>query len=176
MDRKLILYIAMSLDGYIARKDGDIQWLSMVEAPNEDYGYSEFISTIDTVILGRKTYHKVLTLVEEFPHKDKECYVITRTSQPSMGNTHFYTGELTSLVQKLKKQNGKNIFCDGGAEVVNLLLQKKLIDEFIISIIPICLGEGISLFTDGRNETKLSLINSRTFPTGLVQLHYKVTK
>jgi dihydrofolate reductase len=172
MNRKLIVYIAMSIDGYIARKDGDISWLSIVEMPDEDYGYAEFISTIDTVILGRKTYHKVLTLVDEFPHKDKECFCFTRTEQPSIGNTHFYTGDIPSLVLQLKKQKGKNIFCDGGSEIVNLLLQENLVDELILSIIPICLGEGISLFKDGRTETKLSLVNSRTFSSGLVQLHY----
>ncbi|MFN3757113.1 dihydrofolate reductase family protein [Algoriphagus sp.] len=172
-NRQVILYIAMSLDGYIAKPNDDLSFLSIVEKEGEDYGYSDFVSTVDTVILGRKTYDWVMKQVGEFPHADKNAYIITRTAKPTIGKTVFYTGDLTDLVIKLKSENGKNIFCDGGAEIVNELLKNDLLDEIIISVIPILVGNGTRLFKDGRPEQKLKLVNVKTFDTGLTQLHYK---
>lgn len=172
-NRQVILYIAMSLDGYIAKPNDDLSFLSTVEKEGEDYGYADFVSTIDTVILGRKTYDWVMKQVGEFPHADKNAYIITRTARPTIGKTVFYTGDLTNLVRKLKSENGKNIFCDGGAEIVNELLKNDLLDEIIISVIPILVGNGTRLFKDGRPEQKLKLLDVKTFDTGLTQLHYK---
>ncbi|SFW88226.1 dihydrofolate reductase family protein [Chitinophaga sancti] len=176
MERKVILYIATSVDGYIAQADDDLSFLSIVEKEGEDYGYAEFIQTIDTVIIGRKTYDWILGHVPEFHHADKTTYVITRTARESIGSTHFYTGSLQELVSHLKREAGKNIFCDGGAEIVNALLQDKLIDEFVISIIPVLLGSGTKLFQDGRGEQLLELVSVKHFEKGLTQLHYKVSQ
>jgi len=165
----------MSLDGYIAQPNDDLSFLSTVAKEGEDYGYTDFISSVDTVIVGRKTYEWVMNQVGEFPHADKNAYVITRTARPTIGKTVFYTGNLTELVNKLKAENGKNIYCDGGAEVVNELLKKDLLDEIIISVIPILVGNGTRLFKDSRPEQKLKLVNVKTFDTGLTQLHYKRT-
>lgn len=172
-NRKVILYIACSLDGYIAQPNDDLSFLNLVQKEGEDYGYHAFIQTIDTVIMGRKTYGWIMTQVPEFPHADKQTYVLTRTPKDSINNTHFYTGELTALIQQLKQTEGKNIFCDGGAEVVNLFLKNQLIDELIISIIPVLLGEGTPLFKAGYTEQTLALISSKAFDTGLLQLHYR---
>ncbi len=172
--KKLILYIACSIDGYIAKPNDDISFLSVVEKEGEDYGYAEFINTIDTVLVGRKTYDKVMTLVPEFPHADKECHVITRTPKESIGNIHFYTGDLQSLVIELKSREGKNIFVDGGAQLVNELLRLQLIDEMVISYIPVMLGDGIALFQGNMNETKWKLVSVKSFDTGLVQAKYKL--
>jgi len=150
-----------------------LSFLSTVEKEGEDYGYADFVSTVDTVILGRKTYDWVMKQVGEFPHADKNAYIITRTVRPTIGKTVFYSGDLTDLVRKLKSENGKNIFCDGGAEIVNELLKNDLLDEIIISVIPILVGNGTRLFKDGRPEQKLKLENVKTFDTGLTQLHYK---
>jgi dihydrofolate reductase len=173
--RNLILYIAMSLDGYIAKPNDDLGFLSTVQKEGEDYGYSDFISTVDTVIIGRKTYEWV-TRSFAFPHGDKKAYVITRTARPSIGRLEFYTGSLSELVRKLKAQGGKNIYCEGGAEIVNELLNNFLIDELIISVIPIFVGSGTSLFMDGRPEQRLQLIDAKKFETGLVQLHYIIER
>ncbi|HSF90464.1 MAG TPA: dihydrofolate reductase family protein [Saprospiraceae bacterium] len=172
MSRKLILYIATSVDGYIAGPEDDLGFLSIVEKPGEDYGYGAFIDTVDTVILGRRTYDWVMKHVTAFPHADKESYIITRTPRPSIGNIHFYTGDLTALVNRLKQEEGKNIFCDGGAEVVHALVKENLIDEFIISIVPVLLGNGTRLFKDGRPMLEMELKSSRSFDTGLTQIHY----
>ena len=172
MNRNLVLYIAMSLDGYIAKKDDDLGFLSMVEKEGEDYGYGDFINTVDAVIVGRKTYDKVLSMGFDFPHADKDAYIITRTPRPTIGNVKFYSGDLKELVYQLKSQKGKNIFCDGGAEIANELLREDLIDELIISVIPILLGDGIRLFKDGRPEKALELVSVNSFEKGLVQVRY----
>ncbi|HMS32971.1 MAG TPA: dihydrofolate reductase family protein [Ignavibacteria bacterium] len=172
-ERKVILYIAMSLDGYIAKPDDDLGFLSIVEKEGEDYGYGEFIKTVDTVIIGRKTYDKVISMDTGFPYARKDVFVITGTSVSDTDALKFYSGKLKSLITKIKSQKGKNIFCDGGAETVNGLLNDDLIDEFIISIIPVLIGDGKKLFKDGRPEHRLKLISTKHFDTGLVQLHYK---
>jgi dihydrofolate reductase len=174
MNRKLILYIATSLDGYIAQPNDDLSFLSIVQQEGEDYGYADFIQSVDTVILGRKTYDWVMAQVPEFPHADKTSFVITRTARPDVGKTHFYTGNLQDLVLSLKTQEGKNIFCDGGAEIVHELLQHGLIDEFILSVVPVLVGNGTKLFKNGRPEQRLTLISTQQFVTGLVQLHYRL--
>ena len=163
----------MSLDGYISKSGDDLGFLNLVEMEGEDYGYALFIKTVDTVILGRKTYDKVMSMDIGFPHADKNVYVITGTQKPDTGKVKFYTENLKDLILKLKSVKGKNIFCDGGAETVNVLMRDDLIDEFIISIIPVFLGGGIRLFKDGRPELILELVDSKHFSKGLVQLHYK---
>jgi len=171
--RKVVLYIAVSLDGFIAKPNDDLSFLSIVEQEGQDYGYADFVKTIDAVIVGRKTYDKVISMGFDFPHADKDAYIITRTPRPDLGSIKFYTGDLKSLIAKLKSENGKNIFCDGGAEIVNELLKDSLIDEFIISVIPILVGNGTQLFKNGLPEQKLELISVKHFEKGLTQLHYK---
>lgn len=172
-ERKVILYIATSLDGYIAKPNDDLSFLSIVEKEGEDYGYADFIKTVDTVILGRKTYDWIMKQVPEYVHADKVTYVITRTEQPAIENTKFYTGDLSDLLLKLKHEEGRNIFIDGGAQIVNELLRLKLIDEFIISVIPVMVGDGIRLFQEQIPELYLELYDVKHFDTGLVQLYYK---
>lgn len=174
--RKVILYIAMSLDGYIAKPNDDLSFLNIVQKEGEDYGYFDFIKSVDTVILGRKTYDWVMKQVPEFPHADKTTYIITRHYKPSEGNLHYYNGSLKELITKLKSEKGKTIFCDGGSQVVNALLNEKLIDELIISIIPVLVGNGTRLFENERPEQELQLISSKSFEKGLVQLHYGVVR
>jgi len=174
--RKLILYIACSLDGYISKSGNDLSFLDRVHKEGEDYGYGDFISGIDTVIVGRKTYDWVMAHVEEFPHADKETYVITRTERPGSGRIIFYNKNLNELVNELKKKPGKNIFCDGGAEIIHQLLKEKQIDELIISVIPVLLGDGIKLFKKDRPEQVLELVSVKKFDSGLVQLHYRMEK
>ena len=173
MPKKLILYIAMSLDGYIARPDGNLDWLSSVERPGEDYGYADFVRTVDTVIMGRKTYDKVLSFGIPFPHSGRACYIITRQERAPDGNVVFYSGPLTELVTQLKSQPGGHIYCDGGAELVNALQRDNLIDTFVVSIIPVLLGSGIRLFQDGSPGNTLQLMESKAFDSGLVQLMYE---
>lgn len=174
--RKVILYIAASLDGYIARQNDDIGWLSAVQRPNEDYGYNNFIEHIDTVIMGRKTYEKVLSFNIEFPHKDKKCYVLSKTLKGADSNVEFFNGDVKDLISKLNSEEGKNIFIDGGSEAVREFRSKNLIDEYIISIVPMLLGKGIRLFKETDLEIKIKLVDSKLFDSGLVQLKYEALK
>jgi dihydrofolate reductase len=173
--RKLSLFIATSLDGYIAKPNDDLSFLKLVEKEGEDYGYTEFTANIDTIILGRKTYDFVVKEIgsSHYDNGDRDVYVISRTERPQVSRTTFYTGNLSDLVHQLKSESGKNIYCDGGAEIINELLKHDLIDEFIISIIPILVGNGTRLFTDNRPEQHLEFVSSKSFDTGLVQLYYK---
>jgi dihydrofolate reductase len=175
-NRKLILYISSSVDGFISKPGDDLSFLKPMHVEGEDYGYADFVSSIDTVIMGRKTYDWVMKVVDAFPHADKEAYIITRSQRPSIGTTHFYNGDLTELVTRLKKQQGKNIYCDGGAHLVNELLRLDLIDELIVSVVPVLLGEGVQLFQTGIPERTLKLKSVKEFQTGMVQYHYAVIK
>lgn len=176
--RKISLFIATSLDGYIAKPNDDLSFLKIVEKGGEDYGYAEFTDTIDTIIIGRRTYDYVIKEIgtSHYDNGQRDVYVITRNERPQVGRTTFYTGSLTKLVEKLKSEKGKNIYCDGGAEIINELLKYDLIDELIISIVPVLLGNGTRLFKDGRPEQSLEFIKVKTFETGLTQLHYKRKK
>jgi dihydrofolate reductase len=176
--RKISLFIAMSLDGYIAKPNNDLSFLKLVEKEGEDYGYTKFTDTIDTLIVGRKTYDYVLQEIglSHYDNGQRDVYVITRTERPQAGRTIFYTGNITELVKQLKSEKGKNIYCDGGAEVINELLKHDLIDELIISVIPVLIGNGTRLFKDNRPEQILEFTEAKTFDTGLIQLHYKRNK
>lgn len=176
MSRKLIVYIASSLDGFIAGPNDDLSFLSIVEKEGQDYGYSKFIETIDTVILGRKTYDWVIKNAGELSYPKQQVYVITRTKKDSHDKIKFYNEDLAKLVNQLKSEDGNDIFCDGGAEIINYLLNNNLVDEFVISIIPTLLGQGIRLFQDKKIKYKLTLISTEQFDTGLVQLKYKITQ
>lgn len=173
--RTVSLFIATSLDGYIAKPNDDLSFLKSVEKEGEDYGYAEFTATIDTIILGRKTFDWVAKEIgtSHYDNGEREVYVITRTERESVGKIKFYTGSIAALVRQLKSKAGKNIYCDGGAEVINQLLKYDLIDELIISVIPVLVGDGTRLFKDGRPEQQLELLTAKTFDTGLTQLHYK---
>src|SRR6185312_4532226 len=157
--RKLSLYIATSLDGYIAKPNDDLSFLKLVEKEGEDYGYAEFTANVDTIILGRKTYDYVLREIgpSHYDNGLQDVYVITRTERPATGRTTFYTGKLTKLVQRLKSQDGKNIYCDGGAEIINELLQYDLVDEMIISVIPVMVGSGTRLSKTADPNKNLNL-------------------
>lgn len=173
-NRKVVLFISMSLDGFIATKDDNLSWLSMVEKDGEDYGYNALNERVDTYIVGRKTYDTVLKLTGgKFPPAQMHtCYVITHQHRKNENGITFYNGNIEELINRLKSQKGKDIYCDGGGQIVKLLMEKNLIDEYIISVIPTILGDGKRLFIGGIKAIKLKAQASKYFASGLVQLHY----
>jgi len=173
--RKLVLYISMSLDGFLATNDDDLSWLSVVEKEGEDYGYAEFNKTVDTYIVGRKTYETVLKLTGgEFPVSEQhKCYVITRQERKNENGITFYSGNIKELINKLKSETGKTIYCDGGGQIVKLLMDENLIDEYRVSIIPIILGDGKRLFKGGTPMINLTALPSKHYESGLVHLRYE---
>lgn len=147
----------------------------MVETAGEDYGYEAFTQSIDTVIMGRNTYEKVLSFNIPYPHAGKQSYIITKTLKQSADpDIHFYGGSVKELIARLKQEPGKDIFIDGGAQLVNALLQEKLIDELVVSTIPVLLGEGIRLFNQGFPEQRMALLRVQPFKSGLVQVRYAI--
>lgn len=176
--RKLISYIAVSLDGKIARADGGVDWLYELPNPdNLDYGYREFYDSIDTVIMGNSTHKVSLELAETYPTADKENFVITRNAQLTRDeNVTFISGKIEAQVEALKKKEGKDIWLMGGGEVNSLMLNARLLDQLRLYVIPIILGEGIPLFSDNSNQTDVVLTSSQVFSTGVVELMYHPKK
>jgi len=172
--RKVILYIALSVDGYIAGPGDDLSFLKAAEAPGEDYGYAAFTAGTDTLVTGRRTYDWVTREVGEFPEKERQVFILTRTARPPEGNITFYTGGPAALVRQILGRPGKHIHLDGGAQVVGSFLADRLVDEMRLFLIPVLLGGGIRLFPDKQSSTLLRLLASRTFPTGVTELHYQV--
>ncbi|MBD2388246.1 dihydrofolate reductase family protein [Cylindrospermum sp. FACHB-282] len=170
---KVTLYIAASLDGYIAKTDGGIDWLSTLDIEGEDYGYTSFYESVDAVILGSKTYEIGLSF-NEWPYPDKKSFVFTRRNFKSdRKDIEFISDTVQQALAKIEAQGFENIWLVGGGELINSFLQHSLIDEYIISTIPIILGNGIRLFPPPSPEEELELINSKQYPTGLLQAHYR---
>jgi dihydrofolate reductase len=172
-NRKLVLFIASSLDGYIATKEESLEWLFAVEGEG-DNGFSEFYETIDTVLMGKRTYDWVMKQdLPEFPYKNKECYVFTRSSIKDTEDVKFVNSDVAKLVEELKQQGGKNIWIVGGGELLHTFIQEKLIDEYIITIAPTIIGKGIPLFKEGDHQIELVLKGTRNF-NQFVELHYVI--
>lgn len=170
---QVILFIATSLDGYIARTDGSVDWLFH----DEDYGYASFYDRIGSTLMGKRTFEDILTF-GDFPYPDKENYVFTRHAA---GRKHpsvtFVEGNIPAFVRGLKKRVEKDIWLVGGGQINTLLLSTGLVDRMIISMHPVVLGQGIPLFGKGLPaETWWTLEQSTAFPSGLVQLDYVFKK
>ncbi|MCG7409211.1 dihydrofolate reductase family protein [Paenibacillus sp. ACRRX] len=146
---KVVLYIAMSLDGYIARPDGSVDWLNDIEMDGGDGGYGEFYRTVGTIVMGRLTYDEVLKLADDFPYADKPCYVLSRTTQPPAPHVTFTDETLETLIPRLKAGSEGDVWLVGGGQLVTAFLEAKLLDELCITIIPKVLGDGIPLFPQG---------------------------
>ncbi|MDR0267443.1 dihydrofolate reductase family protein [Paenibacillus sp.] len=148
---KVVLYIAMSLDGYIALPDGSVEWLFDVKGDGGDNGYADFYGTVGTIIMGRKTYEEVLKLSDEFLYAGKPCYVITRTPSRHEQTPYVtFTDEaLTELVPRLKQKSDGDVWLEGGGQLVQAFMQEGLMEEAVIAVIPKVLGQGIPLFPEG---------------------------
>ncbi|WP_226642700.1 dihydrofolate reductase family protein [Mesobacillus subterraneus] len=168
----VVLYIAMSLDGYIARPDGAVDWLDDVEGEG-DNGYDEFYSQVGSVIMGRKTYEEVLRLTDEFPYAGKTCYVLSRQTKESSPHVTFTEEELESLVSRLKIESEGYVWLVGGGQLVKQFLEKQLIDEIQLYLIPKLIGEGIPLFPDGTPPADFELTSTGRYGQ-IASLTYKI--
>ncbi|RIW28954.1 dihydrofolate reductase [Bacillus salacetis] len=171
-ERSLTVFIAASLDGYIATKDESLEWLFKVEGEG-DNGYSEFYETVDTILMGKRTYDWVMEQEGgEFPYKNKDCYVFTRSAAEDTANVKFINGDdIKGFTNTLKNQEGKRIWMVGGGDVLQHFFTEKLVDELIITVAPVVLGNGIPLFKEGDYQLDLRLKGTRTF-NQFVELHY----
>jgi len=167
--RKVILYTASSLDGYIAGPNHDLDWLF----DDDDYGYHSFYDSVSSTLMGNATYRLVLTF-GDFPYKDKENFVFTRNSELK-NNEHvqFVSANISGFVRDLKSQQGSDIWLIGGGQVNTLFLNNGLIDEMIISVHPVILGKGIPLFPAVDEPVQFKMSTFHKYKSGLVQITYK---
>ena len=171
------LYIATTLDGYIAKPDGNIDWLTSLPYPDDgsDYGYSEFLSGIEITVMGRTTYEDILGMDMEWSYGGLKSYVMTSKAdyEVQTPNTFAVGTDPEALVQELKSHAAKDIWLIGGGQVISAFLEKGLIDEMTITLVPKNLGEGIQLFPGKTPEIDWELTGVERFSTGLVNLTYK---
>ena len=172
--RKVKLYIAISMNGKIAKADGSVKWLEEIPNPDQsDYGYREFYEGIDITIQGNNTYRQLLSWDIDFPYKDKINYVFTRQSDLiNNDDVQFISENHISKVEALKKEAGKDIWLVGGGQLVSTFFNANLIDEIDLFIMPIVISDGIDLFVSAPVEKMLVLKESKSFASGVVHLRY----
>lgn len=172
--RKIKLYIAASIDGYIARPDGDLDWLTEYPNPEKtDYGYNEFYDSVETIIMGGRTYHSILAMDVKWSYEGKTVYVVTRTPGNDTEHIKFISDNIIETITSLKSAPGKDIWLVGGGELTAMLLNNGLVDEMIITIIPTVLGGGISLFQQSI-QSEWDVIQLLKFNNGVIQTTYKI--
>jgi dihydrofolate reductase len=173
---KISVYIAASLDGFIARKNGDLDWLPAGEEGGEDFGYAEFMSTINYIVMGRNTFEKVLTFGEW--NYEKKVIVLTSRDLTIPPELAYKVEALhlppRQLIHEMERRGANHIYIDGGVTIQHFL-RESLVDEMTITTIPILLGEGLPLFGKLEKDVKLELVKSQSFKNGFVQNKYKIT-
>jgi len=181
IERKIIVSIATSVDGYIARPDGDVGWLDRPR-PKGNYGMGEFLKSIDTILWGRKTYSKGIEMGMEKRMASGfgasiQNYVFSRQAQESkVAGFKFVSEPIKAFAQGLRKKRGKNIWMMGGGEIVGSFLDEGEIDEFDIRVVPILIGEGIPLIQPRHRLIRLKLLSSKEFSDGVVGLRYQAAR
>ncbi len=170
---KLVLYVAHSVDGYIARENGAVDWLNFGEG--EDYGFHSFFDTVEVVLMGNTTYQQVLSFEGEFPYKGKDVYVFTNDMNKQNDEyVTFINNKLTKYIEKIKEKANGVCWLVGGGKIAAFFLENKLVDELRLFNIPILLGSGIRLFNDITTESKLQLDYSKEYQTGVVETVYRI--
>lgn len=169
---KISIFIATSIDGYIARQDGSLDWLDRVDGFDEDYGLRKFMDSIDALILGRKTY-EIAASVSDWPYKGKRVVVLSNTLLAVKEDAELFHGDLIPLVSQLHADGIEHIWIDGGV-TISQFLEYQMVDSMTLSVIPVILGSGIPLFSVISQEIPCRLISSQQYPSGLVNLNYEL--
>lgn len=167
--RKVILFTAASLDGFIAGPNGEIDWLFV----DSDYGYKEFYEKIDIIVMGAKTYQQVMSFSDTYLHSDRMNYIISHNKGEETPYLKYLTDGIPEFIRELKEQDGRDIWLTGGGEINGLFLEHGLIDEMIISVHPVVLGKGITLFGGKSFRQHFLPQQMLTYETGLLQMFYK---
>ena len=164
--RDVVLYIAVSLDGYIADPNGGVSWLDSTEkGPNDEKGYEQFIETVDTVVMGYNTYHQIVTELspDKWPYPQLESYVFTHRKLVDAENIHFVSQAVDQWIRSLQTQPGKYIWICGGAHLAKQCMDADLIDRYHLTVIPSILGSGIPLFPAGTRPARLKLLSLKPY-------------
>ena len=173
--RNVIVHIGTSADGFIARPDGDLEWLTSRPKPEGFYGMSNFMRSIDTKLLGRKTYEMSRRMGATFESKTRTI-VFSRNAPPAdaPSGVDFVQGAIGSFMRRLREQPGKDIWLMGGGELIASFLDEQAIDEFVITVAPVFIGDGIPLIARRPRHVTLDLQSTERFEDGVVQLRYRV--
>lgn len=171
---KHIVYIAMSLDGKIARLDGSVDWLSPYDTESEDYGYETFLDSVDAIVMGAHTYAK-LSAMESWPYLDKPAFVLTHEPLVFKKDLPVESvfGAPQDVIDALLHRGMHTLWVMGGGDVISSMIRAQQIDELNIFVVPIILGEGIPLFQHP-NEHSLQLYSTKQYPSGIVELNYVI--
>jgi dihydrofolate reductase len=174
----LIASMAMSLDGYIARNDGDTAWLNNAMSPQEDYGFEEFMSRIGAYILGANTYREITKSGMGGGDSQVPTYVVTHQKDLKTGkNTHLYSRDLAELVKKIKAETGKDIWLFGGGDLTTQFIDLDLVDELSIAIVPVLIGGDVPFFDHVVDQKNLVLLESKAYEkSGIVSVRYGFKK
>ena len=168
MQARFAVFIATTLDGFIAREDGRFDFLDAFHG--EEHGYAQFFSGVDAVVIGRGTYETVRAF-PEWPYGRKRVVVCTRRETTPVHGEQIWAGEPRALAEKLGQEGVGRAYVDGG-KLISSFLRDRLVDEMAINVVPILLGKGRPLFEGPFPEQRLRLVETRSFPSGLVQLKY----
>lgn len=172
MLRQVKLFFATSVDGFIAGPSGELDWL----IEDQDYGYKEFIATVDTLIMGRRTYDMIADF-DVWPYGDRKIYVLSRRdSNPDDDRVTFSNYPVEQFIDALTCQPGKDIWLVGGMEIIEAALEHDVIDEISINIHPVALGAGVPMFPNGDRRIHLSLISHHIFDQELISARYRVDR
>lgn len=166
------VFIATSLDGYIARTDGSLDWLDVVARPGEDYGFQAFFDSVDALVMGRNTYDTVAPW-DDWPYQGTPVTVLTHRPAEAREGVTFLADTPEQVVARLARSGARRLYVDGG-EVIRQFLAAGLIDDLTLSLIPILLGDGIPLFGPERAQRALVLEDARSWPSGLCRLRYRL--
>jgi len=167
----IIYYVAASLDGYIATADGGVEWLAPFEQSAEDYGYAEFLASVDALLLGSKTYEQVLGF-GPWPYEGKPAWVFTHRDLERANDVTFTSASPTKVAEELDALGHDRVWLVGGAALAAAFRAENLITEYIVSVMPVILGEGIALFGASGGSDSLVLLESAQYESGVVQLRY----
>jgi dihydrofolate reductase len=173
--RNVIVHIGTSADGYIARPDGDLQWLTSRPAPDGFYGMNAFMKSVDTKLIGRKTYEVSRRMGARFDSGSR-TFVFSRQAPPADAppGVEFVNGAIGPFLSRLREHPGKDIWLMGGGDLIASFLDEQAIDEFVISVAPVFIGDGIPLIARRHRHVPLDLHSVERFEDGLVQLRYRV--
>ena len=173
--RKVVVRIAASADGYIARSDGDLEWLTSRPKPKGFYGMSAFMKSIDTLVFGRRTYDASLKLGAKFESGERNIVFSRNPPGNAPSRVEFVNEAIGPFVRRLREQPGKDIWLMGGGELIASFLDAQAIDEFVIAVVPVFIGDGIPLIARRHRQVPLELLSTERFDDGVVQLHYRAT-
>jgi dihydrofolate reductase len=173
--RNVIAHIGTSADGYIARPDGDLEWLTSRPKPAGFYGMSAFLRSIDTKLLGRRTYEMSRRMGAKFDSKTRTI-VFSRQAPPAdaPSGVEFVNGAIGPFVSDLRDQPGEDIWLMGGGDLIASFLDARAIDEFVVTVAPVFIGDGIPLIARRHRHAPLDLQSVERFDDGVVQLRYRV--